>query len=174
MHRAVIAYGFVMKSERIFYDPISALSLSTGVTTGTRLLQGFSSAFDSFNQASFNRQQAEQERILRAQELEDFEKEQSRAESRIIAVLAAQGEDLTAGTPLALLEAQASEGAIGRTRIITQSEAREAGFESRADNFITRGIFQAAGGILTGATGAARGQQSLLRVTTTRTLTGGT
>lgn len=159
-------------SIRLFFDPVTATVIATAASAGGRLVSGFAQAADQRAQAEFAEAQADQEALVRRQELEDFEKEQRRRAARANAVLAAQGADLTSGTPLAIAQSRAVETEEGLRRIRQQSRLRESSFRARASNFRRAAGFSVFSGFL-GAVGAgARGGQSFLRITQTQQATG--
>ncbi len=159
-------------SIRTFYDPITAILISTGISVVGSLVTGFAQAGESQQQAQFADQQADQEQEIRRQELRDFEKEQRREESRSNAIFAAIGADLTSGNPLAISQSRAAETAVGRLRINQQSFLREQGFRNRASGFRTRARTQRIGSLVGAASTAARGGNTFLRVTRTQAATG--
>lgn len=159
-------------SIRIFFDPVTAIAVAVGVKATGELVKGFSAAADAQNDAEFAFMQADQEKILRRQELEDFDKEQRRIQARANAVLAAQGADLTAGTPFELELSRSAETAEGRRRIEAQSRAREQGFRSRAKSFQRKGRLSLFGGFLNAAGTVATGTRDFLDIKQTQAETG--
>ena len=80
----MMANGFT----RVFYDPATAVAVSTAFNVGGRLFTGFSESRDDEDRALFAEEQATEEAILRRQELDDFDKEQRARESRQNAIFA--------------------------------------------------------------------------------------
>ncbi len=163
----------IIGSIRVLYDPISAIFASTAAEAVGRRSQGFAAAQDDLEQAAFADEEALNERILRRQELDDFDKEARRFSARQNAVFAARGADLSSGDPLALAGARAGQDAEGRRRLVQQSEQREKSFQLRGSQFRRRASIRRRGGNLGALGSVAKGFQSFLRINKTQAATGG-
>lgn len=85
-------------------------------------------------EATYLRQQADQERVALERDLTDQGRESGRSIARARAVLAAQGGDTTTGGALDLLATQESVYGEQRQRLISDSDARIRGLNTRADS----------------------------------------
>lgn len=153
-------------TARVHYDPSFLLAGLRIAGIGFSILSGFQRAQQLEHQAeaeaAFLEAQAQQEAIQARRETRDLERERKQTLARTRAALAAQGGDLSAGSPLSIQRAQEREFGVGRERILSDTRVRQQSLRARAQNVRVAGELGARSAILGGFGTALRGGVSLL------------
>jgi Skp family chaperone for outer membrane proteins len=160
---------------RSLYDPTTAI---IGLTAFTSLAGGVAQGVSAQQQAEARAIDAEaqqtQAQIATQRDLRDLRKQRSRQLARTRAALAAQGADLTSGTPLALQGAQEAEFNVQETRIRQDSRVTQETLRTRAANARSQGDAAFASSVASGFANAAGGATTSLLARQPRTSGGST
>lgn len=137
---------------RSLYEPMSILmAVAAAFTFISSVSQGQQENQQAQAQAGYIEAEKVQEEKQAARDFVDVQKEEQRIQSRTRALIAAGGGDTTAGSGLAVLNANASEFAIKQSRLLDDSAARTTMLDARKANTIASGEYAERSSIFGGA-----------------------